>query len=209
MATLAELETTVQNIAHRLGILEDLLSTDWENIKSILDMLQNYPPWNNIPDMPPPLLNKYTQIRLTRCQKESLEHGGRWEAASNLKGMLVLAVNDLPPSLYYCTGTEWRRVNSMLELDGSAYGYITDATPLAYNKGGTVQIPLVKLMNMQNQNNVVIGTLISDKYHAVGIIIDILLPELNLEITEDTAVIVTWINETDGTNLYLNDNGGQ
>jgi hypothetical protein len=214
--TLEEIKTILTNLLNALTDAGDLSNIPWDTVQQIfehweelmelLSHLQDFP-WDCIGHLPahPPAVNQYTQIKLTRCRRESLNSGGRWEASHNLKGLVVLAADDTPPSLWYCTGEEWRRVNSMVTRELATYGYIIDSTPLAYNRGGIIQIPLSKLANVEGAvNGITIGMHIVDNFHAVGIITDVLTTEYNPDLAEDMAVIVTWIGEADGTNVFTN-----
>ena len=214
--TLEEIKTILTNLLNALTDAGDLSNIPWDTVQQIfehweelmelLSRLENFP-WDSIGNLPaaPPTINQYTQIKLTRCRRESLNPGGRWEAGHNLKGLVVLAVDDTPPSLWYCAGAEWRRVNSMVTRELATYGYIIDDTPLAYNRGGVARIPMAKLANIEGAaNGITIGMHIVDNFHAVGIITDVLTTEFNPDLVEDIANIVTWIGEADGTNIFTN-----
>jgi hypothetical protein len=217
--TLEELKTILINLINSIGSSGDLTETPWgtmmefmsrwEEIQEFLDNMGegvgDSPSPSNPPDIPP-MINKYTQIKLTRCKLSSIQEGGRWEAASNLKGLVVMVIDQIPVELWYCTGIEWRKVNSLELSGGKYYGYITDDTPLAYNKGDTIQIPVSKLMNIAGTSfGLSTGMQIVDKYHAIGIIVNVLLPEFEDDIEEPTAIVVTWVGEADGTNIYTNE----
>jgi hypothetical protein len=164
-----------------------------------------------------PTVNRYTRIKLTRCRRDSLNAGGGREASRNLKGPVVPAADDTPPSLWYCTGEEWRRVNSMVTRELAAYGYVTDATPRRVQTGGyaetagggakrsrarAVQAGSPDRVSHHSETTGGHAETVGDG--AVGIITDVLTVEYNPDLAEDTAVIVTWIGEADGTNVFTN-----
>jgi hypothetical protein len=223
--TLEELKTILINLINSIGTgningtpwgaMMEFMSR-WEEIQEFMDRLDDLPchdvtcpmpPVMPPTPSPPPLFNKFTQIKLTRCTSESIATGGRWEASHNLKGMVVLVMDDLPMSLWYCTGAEWRRLNSMQSSDYTTYGYVIDDTPLPYTRGDTIQIPLTNITTLNGDVELSIGTQIVDKYHAIGIIKEIMYPEFD-EVDEPTVVIVTWVGEADGSNLFTNDTLG-
>jgi hypothetical protein len=214
--TLDELETILLNLLHQLENFE-LSDVDWDNLNrlmehwdelmDLLDRLENFP-WEQLPpEVTPPTLNQYTMVRHTRVFKASIEEGGRFEASSYLRGLVVLCIDEEPQSLYYCTGTRWLRVSSGNTLAGS-YGYISDDTPLGYTRGDLLEIPVSKLEPVSgDRDDIGMGMQVTDAYHGVGIVILIRTVELYPELAEDMAVIATWIGEPDGTNLYANNEG--
>jgi hypothetical protein len=214
--SLEELKTILINLINSIGNSSDLIGTPWgtmmefmsrwEEVQEFLDNLGNLQPAPSPPSPGLPAANAFTMLKLTRCRMAAIAGGGRWEASHTLKGMVVMVVDDLPVSLWYCTGEEWRRAGDMGPEMNAAYGVIKDGATLAYKRGDVKMTPLTNIEDVRGANyELSIGTQVVDKYHAVGIITAVLLPEFEPTVSEPTAVITTWIGEADGTNIFTND----